>query len=329
MIGTTDKVIIVTGGAGFVGANLVKRINLQGLYQVIIIDQYEEKRFANLLGLSFIDYLSYLKGFDYLEQEMNRYQVAAILHMGANADVLTKDATSMMHANYDHSRFYLQYCQQHAIPLIYASSSAVYGHSNRCLVNSSDEHPHNIYAWSKWLFDQQVLNNSSRFNSKVIGLRFFNIFGMGESHKGKNASLPHRFYKFIQETSAIDLFDEEIWRDYVWVDDVTQVIMDALGDPSLANGIYNLGSGHAIAHHELAQLVADVFIDSGIKTAEDIKINKIPLPETLVDKFQFYTQAEQLPEFVKKYTADNAGKIKHYLRQMIALEYQGRVPVNI
>jgi len=328
MVKKTDKVIIVTGGAGFVGANLVKKLNLQGKYQVVIIDQYEEKRLTNLLGLSFIDYLSYHNSFDYLEQEMSKYRVAAILHIGANADVLTKDAALMMHANYEHSRFYLQYCQQHWIPLIYASTSAVYGHSNRCLVNSTDEHPHNIYAWSKWLFDQQVLNSRSSFNSKVIGLRFFNIFGMGESHKGKNASLPHRFYKFIQETGAIDLFDEEIWRDYVWVDDVTKIIMDVLGDPTLASGIYNLGSGHAIAHHELAQLVADVFIDSGIKSAHEIRINKIPLPEALVDKFQFYTQAEQLPDFVKKHTADNAGKIKHYLRQMIAQEYQGRVPVN-
>lgn len=328
MFTRSNKVIVVTGGAGFVGSNLVKKINHQGLYQVVIVDQYEEKRFGNLLGLSFVDYLSYHKGLEYLEQEMNKYQIAAILHIGANADVLVKDAAIMMHDNYDHSRFYLHYCQQHAIPFVYASSAAVYGNSSRCLVSSKFEHPHNTYGWSKWIFDQHVKHNLSNFKGKVIGLRFFNIFGNGESHKGKNASLPHRFYKFIQETGTIELFDEDIRRDYVWVNDVTQVIMEVLNDSTVANGIYNLGTGHAITHHDLAQLVANVFIESGIKSAEAIRIIKIPLPDTLVNNFQFYTQAEQLPEFVKKNTSNSTEKIKNYLCEMIAQEYKGQVPVN-
>jgi ADP-L-glycero-D-manno-heptose 6-epimerase len=328
MFSKKNKVVVVTGGAGFVGANLVKRLNLQGLYQVVIIDQYEERRFANLLGLRFVDYLSYHKGIDYLEQELNNYDLTAILHIGANADVAVKDAALMMQGNYDHSRFYLHYCQERKIPFIYASSSGIYGNSNRSLVNSRFEHPHNIYGWSKWMFDQHVQHNSNSLTGKVIGLRFFNIFGMGEYHKGKNASLPHRFYKFIQETGTIELFDEDIRRDYVWVDDVTQVIMDVLDDPTIANGIYNLGSGQSISHPDLAKLVADVFIESGIKTAESIRIKKIPLPDTLTNNFQFYTQAEQLPDFVKRYTVDNTEKIKNYLREMIDLEYKGHVTVN-
>ncbi|WP_432709301.1 NAD-dependent epimerase/dehydratase family protein [Pedobacter sp.] len=323
-----NKVVVVTGGAGFVGANLVKKINHQGLYEVVIIDQYDEKKFDNLLGLSFVDYLSYHKGWGYLEQELNRHDIAAIFHIGANADVLVKDAALMMHVNYDHSRFYLQYSQQHEIPFIYASSSAIYGNSRHCIINSRYEHPLNSYGWSKWMFDQYVTQNCSNFSGKVIGLRFFNIFGMGEFHKGRNASLPHRFYKFIQETGTIELFDQNIRRDYVWVNDVIQVITDVLNDATLANGIYNLGSGHAITHQDLAKLVANVFIESGIKSQEEIRIVKIPLPDTLVNNFQFYTQAEQLPEFVKKYTANTTEKIQHYLREMIAREYKGHIPVN-
>ena len=317
-----EKVIVVTGGSGFVGANLIKKLNREGVKKILIIDNYDEKKLSNIKGCAFIDFISYTKGLHYIESELSKHNIGAILHVGANADVLVKDAEVMLHANYDHSKFYLSFCNGHNIPLIYASSSAVYGNSNNCVIDTNYEEPHNVYSWSKWMFDNYVLNNSASFSSRVIGLRFFNIFGMGEYHKDKNASLTHRFFQFIKHKGFIDVFDRQIQRDYVWVDDVTSIILDILKDESIENGIYNLGSANAISHQALAALVAEVYIERGIKTKEDDLVKLIPMPEELVENFQFYTMAEDLPEFVSRYTFDNEQKIKNYVNQMIDFEYK-------
>lgn len=318
----SDKIIVVTGGSGFVGANLVKKLNQDGFNKIIIIDNYDEKKLSNIKGCAFIDFISYNKGLEYIEAELSKHNISAILHVGANADVLVKDAEIMLHANYDHSKFYLSFCNERSIPLIYASSSAVYGNSNNCVIDTNYEEPHNVYSWSKWMFDSYVLNNMNAFKNRVIGLRFFNIFGMGEYHKGKNASLPHRFYQFIKEKGFIDVFDKQIQRDYVWVDDVTSVILDILNDESIENGIYNLGSGNAISHQNLAAIVAEVCIERGIKAESDELVKLIPMPEELVDNFQFYTLAEDLPEFVTRHTPDNEEKIRNYINQMIDFEFK-------
>ncbi|HMI01439.1 MAG TPA: NAD-dependent epimerase/dehydratase family protein [Pedobacter sp.] len=318
----SDQIIVVTGGSGFVGANLVKQLNRQGVNKIIIIDNYDEKKFSNIKGCAFIDFISYNKGLAYIEQELNKYEVSAILHMGANADVMIRDAEIMLHSNYDHSRFYLSYCNEHNIPLVYASSSAVYGNSNNCIINTDFEEPHNVYSWSKWMFDNFVLNNIDALKNRVIGLRFFNIFGMGEFHKGKNASLPHRFYQFIREKGFIDVFDRDIQRDYVWVDDVTRVILDVLNDTSIVNGIYNLGSGNAISHQSLAGMVANVCVERGIKqeTGESVKL--VPMPADLIDNFQFFTRAEDLPDFVSRHTLENDEKIRTYINQLIDFDHK-------
>lgn len=319
----SDQTIVVTGGSGFVGANLVKQLNRKGINRIIIIDNYDERKFPNIKGTSFIDFMSYRKGLDYLGNELNKHKISAVLHMGANADVLVKDAEIMLHSNYDHSRFYLSYCNEHDIPLIYASSSAIYGNSNNCVINTDFEEPHNVYSWSKWMFDTYVLNNMSSFTNRVIGLRFFNIFGLGESHKGKNASLPHRFYQFIREKGFIDVFDRNIQRDYVSVNDVTQVVVDILDDQSIANGIYNLGSGNPVSHRFLADLVAEVCVENGVKMKGDDLIRFISMPEDLVDNFQFFTKAEDIPGFVSRHTGGNELKIRSYISQMISLDYKG------
>lgn len=315
-----NQTIVVTGGTGFVGANLIKKLNAKGVRNIIIIDNYDERKFNNIKGCSFIDLISYTKGLEYIEQELNKHLIGGILHIGANADVLVRDAEVMLHANYDHSKFYLNYSQERQIPLIYASSSAIYGNSNNCVINTTFEEPHNVYSWSKWMFDSYVLNNMSGFKNRVIGLRFFNIFGMGEKHKDKNASLPHRFYQFIQEKGFIDVFDKEIQRDYVWVDDVTSIIMDLIQNPDIPSGIYNLGSGNPVSHKKLAKIVAEVFIERSLRRSDEDLIRSIPMPEELNGNFQFYTCAEDLPEFVRKYTYDNEGKISRYIHQMIDMD---------
>jgi len=315
----TQKIIVITGGSGFVGSNLVKKLNTQGQSNIIIVDNYDERKFQNIKDCQFIDYITYKKGLAHIEEALSKYDVAAILHIGANADVLIKDAEVMFDANYDHSKFYLNYCLEKKIPLLYASSSAVYGNSSNCIIDNSFENPHNVYSWSKWMFDKFVLANMHAFESRVVGLRFFNIFGMGEFHKDKNASLPHRFFSFIRDKGFIDLFDKEIQRDYVWVEDVCNVILEILNDKTVENGIYNLGSGNPISHRAMAELVVEECVKRNISTADSNLIKSIPMPEDLVHSFQFHTKAEDLSEVVKKHTSGNESKIRTYVNQLIDL----------
>lgn len=315
----TQKIIVITGGSGFVGSNLVRKLNREGQTNIIIVDNYDERKFKNIKDCRFIDYITYKKGLAHIEEALSNYEVAAVLHIGANADVLIKDAEVMFDANYDHSKFYLNYCLEKKIPLIYASSSAVYGNSNNCIIDNNFEHPHNVYSWSKWMFDKYVQANMPAFDSRVIGLRFFNIFGVGEFHKDKNASLPNRFFSFIRDKGFIDLFDKEIQRDYVWVEDVCNVILEIMKDESVESGIYNLGSGNPISHRAMAELVVEECIRRNMITGNNSLIKSIPMPEDLVGSFQFHTKAEDLPEIVRKHTAGNEAKIRNYVNQLIDL----------
>lgn len=316
-----NKKIIITGGCGFLGSNLVKKFNEYGEKNIIIVDNYDEQKFKNLKPLAFVDYISYKHGIDSLKKSFGKYDISAIIHIGANADVLIKDADLMLEANYEHSKFYLELSQERNIPLIYASSSAIYGNAPQ-IDKLNQQDPHNIYAWSKWLFDKHVEANLSNFNNRVIGLRFFNIFGMGEFHKGKNASLPLRFLSFIQENGFIDVFDREIQRDYVWVEDVADIIIEILKDNTVANGIYDLGGNNPVSHKTVASIVADAFIEKGIKSEKEELIKMIPMPGELVDCFQFYTKSSNLLPLISKRTTDNEKKIKNYINQLLSKIYK-------
>jgi len=317
--------IIVTGGAGFLGSNLIRKINHYGEKNIIIIDNYDDAKFRNLKSLQFVDYINYTKGLDSIHRQLNRYSPSCIMHIGANADVLVRDPEIMMEANFEHSKYYLQLALDNKIPMIYASSSAVYGNSNRSNVEEKSEDPHNIYAWSKWMFDHYVLNNIASFASRVVGLRLFNIFGMGEFHKGKNASLPYRFFSFIREKGFIDLFDREIKRDYVWVEDVADVFIDVLNYDSIRNGIYNLGGGNPISHEMVANLVADAFVKRGVYQSTSGLVTKVAMPADLIHNFQFHTKAENLLEMISRRSAGNEEKMKNYISELINISYESKV----
>ena len=317
--------IIVTGGSGFLGANLIRKLNKAGHKNIIIIDNYDDSKFKNIRSLTFADYITYTKGLDYIKVALKGQQPSYILHVGANADVLVRDPEIMMEANFEHSKFYLHWALEHKIPLVYASSSAVYGNSRKSSVEERTEDPHNTYAWSKWMFDQYVLANLHTFNSPVIGLRLFNIFGVGEFHKDKNASLPYRFFSFIRGKGFIDLFDREIKRDYVWVEDVADVFIDMMNNRSVSNGIYNLGGGNPISHETVANIVAESFRSRGLKSPTDDLIKKIAMPDELVDKFQFYTCAENILDSIAVKCAGNEAKIKTYINQLIDISYEGKI----
>lgn len=296
----------------------MKKFNALGQQNIVIVDNYDEVKFKNLKSLSFTDYISYKQRIPHLKAALGKYDFSSLIHIGANADVLVKDADVMLEANYEHSKLYLEMACERNIPLLYASSSAVYGNTNSL---AKGEDPHNVYAWSKWLFDKHIQANLPSFQNKVIGLRLFNIFGMGEFHKGKNASLPLRFFSFLQEKGFIDVFDIPIQRDYVWVEDVADVIIDLLNDATVANGIYDLGGGSPVLHTEVAALVSEAFVEKGIKSATEQLVTSVPMPKELVGSFQFSTKATNLLPLIAKRTAGNREKMKAYINQLLQQTY--------
>jgi len=312
--------IIVTGGAGFVGSNLIKLLNEKGHKDILLVDSFSKSGvWKNILDTEIYDTLNYKKGIEYLEAKVEKIEkVEVVFHIGANADVLVDDADIMLEDNYEHSKFWFEFSKERNIPFIYASSSAVYGNSESFSVSKKDEKPHNEYAFSKLLFDAYVRKRLLRCENLVVGYRFFNIFGPGEFHKGKNASLPYRFFDFIVNKGYIDLFEDEIKRDYVYVEDVCRILYDTWQREDIGSGIYNLGSGNAISHRELANLVVESVKEfcPTLKIENGKEIVFIEMPQKLKKKFQFLTIAERLPVWVAERTTDNENKIREYIEYL-------------
>lgn len=311
---------IVTGGAGFVGSNMVKKLNEKGITDVIIIDSYGDEKMKNLLGLKFKDFVDYQDGISAVREYLQKVEnPQGFFHIGANADVLVYDPKKMMNENFEFSKMYCEYANERNIPFIYASSSAVYGNGKGQGVNDGEEEPHNTYAWSKWLFDQYVLANEKHFSNKVVGFRFFNVFGWGEFHKGKNANIVYRFYRFIKEKNFIDLFKNHIERDHIWVEDVAEVMYQAMVREDMTTGIYNLGGNHPISHRQVAEIVIETMMNEGVIPQMPVEhyIQLIDIPEELRDKFQFHTHAAGQLDFITEIAKGNDKKMESYVRALI------------
>lgn len=312
---------IVTGGAGFVGSNLVKTLNERGINDVIIVDNYDEQKMRNLLDLHFTDYIDYTDGIEPVRNELMKIDnLQGVFHIGADADVLDYNPKHMMMLNYEFSKMYCGIANEKNVPFVYASSSAVYGNSKSQDTSSNNVIPHNIYAWSKWLFDQYTLSNHEKFNNRVIGFRFFNVFGWGEFHKGVNANIVYRFYRYIKDEGKIPLYKGNIVRDHVYAGDVAEVLCQSMLDNVLQSGVYNLGGNNPISHRNIAELVVNTLIEHGVieRKSMDEYIEMTDMPEDLKVKFQFYTHAENQLPFISKITKGNRDKMKRYIEELIA-----------
>ena len=312
---------IVTGGAGFVGSNMVSTLNKYGINDVVIVDNYDESKMPNLLDLRFSDYIDYSDGVDVVEEKLRSLpQIEGIFHIGADADVLDYNPKHMMMLNYEFSKMYCKVASDRKVPFVYASSSAVYGNSKKQDAASENALPHNIYAWSKWLFDKYVTANMSNFDGRVMGFRFFNVFGWGEFHKGKNANIVYRFYRYMKDEGKIPLFKGNIVRDHVYAEDVTEVLYQAMINDDLKSGIYNLGGNHPISHLEIAGLVVETLMNNGIVPVisdPDEYIERTDMPEDLRAKFQFYTHSENQETWISDITKGNIEKMRTYIEMLI------------
>ncbi len=290
--------ILVTGAAGFIGSRLVEALNRNGVTDVIAVDNLQQAdKFRNLAGCEIADYLDQ----DELAERLDDLSgsIEAVFHQGANSNTMETDGRLIMQTNYRYSVRLLEWCQDEEVPLIYASSAAVYGSGAGFKEERRFERPLNVYGYSKFLFDQQVRRLAA--TSQVVGLRYFNVYGPNEQHKGRMASVAfHAFHQFKAE-GKVKLFvgssgfgDGEQRRDFVHVDDVVAVNLWMLEHPGVS-GIFNCGTGRAQTFNDVAAAVVNTVRGtraSAQELAEDKLIQYVPFPPQLVGKYQSYTEAD-------------------------------------
>lgn len=285
--------IIVTGGAGFIGSNLVKELNERGRTDILIVDDLSGDKFKNLIGLKFIDYQQKDEFLKTLETgDFFGLNVDAILHEGACSDTMENDAAYMMQTNYEYSKTLLKFCVNRAIPFIYASSASTYGLGKKGFREvETCEDALNLYAFSKLIFDRYVRQFLSETKSKVIGLRYFNVFGPQENHKGRMASIFYQIYKRMKLGGGPRLFkgtdgygDGEQRRDFIYVKDVVKINMWCL-ENDLPNGIYNCGTGKAHTYNEVGKAMIEAMESKS-------KITYCDFPVELQGKYQSFTEAD-------------------------------------
>jgi ADP-L-glycero-D-manno-heptose 6-epimerase len=284
--------IIVTGGAGFVGSNLVLALNARGHSDIIVVDDLKDgTKFKNLVEAEIADYRDKDAFLQQLQANHSFGPVEAVFHNGACSDTTEWNGQYMMSVNFDYSKALLEYCQTRNIPFLYASSAAVYGGGTVFKEERGHEAPLNVYGYSKFLFDQYVRRRmKTGLKSQVVGFRYFNVYGPREQHKGKMASTAFHFNNQILDGGVCKLFkgsggykDGEQRRDFIHVDDVSAVNLWAWEHPKVS-GIFNLGTGKSQPFNDVAKAV--------IKHYGKGKIQYIPFPENLRGRYQSFTEAD-------------------------------------
>ena len=308
--------IVVTGGAGFIGSNLVYSLNKKGLKDILIVEELDTytKKFNNLKSLDYLDCIDKDSFLDQIKNNKYLNNIECIFHLGACSKTTEPDRDYMLSTNLYYSKDILKYSTNNKIPLIYASSASVYGSGTKFYEDQENESYLNHYAESKLMFDQYYRDNLSKITSQVVGLRYFNVFGPREHHKEGMSSVVYHFYNQMIASKSINLFkgshgykDGEQRRDFIFVDDTINVKLWFLKNSNVS-GIYNVGTGISRAFNDIANAV--------IKYFNHGKINYIDFPNNLESQYQAYTQADMTnlrkSGYLDKFTTLESG-VKKYL----------------
>ena len=313
--------IVVTGSNGFIGSNLIRNLNSLGISDILAVDNHDNEELKKnikdceikeLVGIK--DFLKSIK-----KGEMNSSKLKTIFHQGACSDTMEWDAEYLFKVNLLYSKELLHFCLNNSIPLIYASSASVYGSRTQFKEKLENESPINLYAYSKYLFDQSVRQHLTKNKSQIVGLRYFNVYGPNEAHKDRMASVAYHLHQQLKTKDKVNLFkgsdgfgDGEQRRDFIHVDDVVKVNLWFMDNPKVS-GIFNVGTGKSQTFNEVANAV--------IEWNQKGHINYIDFPEKLKGVYQSFTEADIDSLRKVGYTEDfldvNAG-VKKYLDALSA-----------
>jgi len=289
------RMIVVTGGAGFIGSAILWKLNAEGVDNIIVVDRLgTTDKWKNLVERRFADYLDKEDFLALLLQDEVPFEVDAIIHMGACSSTTERDADYLMENNYRYTAQLARWAVEKDIRFIYASSAATYGDGARGF--SDDEklttqlRPINMYGYSKQLFDLWAFRNG--LADRIAGIKFFNVFGPNEYHKEDMRSVVYKAFGQIREKGRVGLFksyhpdfgDGEQKRDFIYVKDCVDVIWWLLENRE-TTGLFNLGTGHARTWNDLARAV---FTAMGVNPA----IEYIEMPETIREQYQYHTEAK-------------------------------------
>jgi len=317
--------IIVTGGAGFIGSNIIAALNERGEDDILVVDELgKDEKWKNLVGLRYEDYID-KDHFRNAVQHDALEKVRAVFHMGACSSTTEQDATFLADNNYRFTRDLCEWCLRNGTRFIYASSGATYGDGSTGYSDLDDAtyglKPLNMYGYSKHMFDLWALKNE--LFETIVGLKFFNVYGPREDHKGDMRSVVNKAYGQILESGEVKLFkscnaaykDGEQVRDFVYVKDAVEVCLYFMDKPRAA-GLFNVGTGKA---RTWIDLVNAVFAAMG----KPPKIQFIDMPETLRAKYQYHTQADvaklQRAGYTNPFTSIEDG-VKEYVKTWLSTQ---------
>jgi ADP-L-glycero-D-manno-heptose 6-epimerase len=288
---STKKKIIVTGGAGFIGSAVVWRLNELGEDNILIVDRLDETdKWKNLVPLRFCDYID---ADDLLTDRVVFSDAKAVVHMGACSSTTERDSAYLMRNNYEYTRELATWSLANDVRFIYASSAATYGDGSNGMADGIENlgalRPLNMYGYSKHLFDQYAARKG--LFDRIVGLKYFNVFGPNEDHKGDMRSLVNKAFAQIRETGKLQLFkshnpayrDGQFGRDFVYVKDAVAMTLHFLEHDG--GGLFNVGAGRMHTWNELASAI---FAALG----EEPNVEYIDMPEHLRDRYQYRTEAD-------------------------------------
>lgn len=286
-----NKNIIVTGGAGFIGSNFVRELNRRGIKNITLVDHLTNEKKKNIQGLKYKEYFDKDEFFKIVKGN-KLTNIDVIFHLGARTDTAERNKEFLLKVNTEYSKKLFKFALLNNCRFIYASSAATYGNgSNGYSDKERNLKPLNYYGLSKYLFDEWVLDQKKK-PVQWVGLKFFNVYGHNEYHKGFMSSVVYHGFKEIEKNGEVRLFksykkdysDGEQKRDFIYVKDVLKIMLFFLDHKNL-NGIYNVGTGKA---QTFLNLVNALFRALGKKS----KINFIDMPNRIKEKYQYFTQAD-------------------------------------